>query len=74
LSQWLRQVRLGITRKGHVTRRQVENLYGLICRALRTSGEGEFEAFDEVWLRLLQATLRPSTVVSRDNAIDGHRH
>lgn len=68
------KVRLGITRKGHVTRRQVENLYGLICRALRTSGEGEFEAFDEVCLRLLQATLRPSTVASRDIAIDGHRH
>lgn len=65
------KMRLGITRQGHVTRRQVENLYGLICRVLRTSGEGEFEAFDEVCSLLLRATAHSSITQCRDIAIDG---
>lgn len=63
--------RLGITRTGRVTRRQVESLYGLICRSLENEGAGRLDSFDELCEKLLVASAHHETRTSRDIAIDG---
>lgn len=63
--------RLGVKRVGKVTRRQVESLYGLICRSLRSDQEASLASFDEVCQRLLVASSHNEARARRDIAIDG---
>lgn len=63
--------RLGVTRVGRVTRRQVESLYGLMCRSIENPGAERLATFDTLCERLLQASAHPETRKSRDIAIDG---
>lgn len=63
--------RLGITRTGRVTRRQVEGLYGLICRVIENEGDERLATFDTLCERLLVASAHQETRKSRDIAIDG---
>ena len=63
--------RLGVGRTGKVTRRQVESLYGLICRSLRSDQDPTLASFDDVCHRLLVASAHPDTRTRRDIAIDG---
>lgn len=58
---------LGITRKGGITRRQVENLYNLICEVLDSSDLGLFDTFCDM---LTDASLPPEVAASRSIAID----
>jgi hypothetical protein len=62
--------RVGVGRTGRVTRRQVESLYGLICRALTSEGDYKYAGFDEVCQRLLSASADPDVRTRRDIAID----
>ena len=59
--------RLGITRKGGVTRRQVERLYGLMAHAMNNQ---DISVFDEFCDLLMQSTLDPSTSETTSIAID----
>lgn len=63
--------RLGVGRTGKVTRRQVESLYGLICRSLHSDHDPTLASFDDVCHRLLVASAHPDTRGRRDIAIDG---
>ncbi len=63
--------RLGVGRTGKVTRRQVESLYGLICRSMNSDQDPTFASFDDVCHRLLIASSHPDTRARRDIAIDG---
>lgn len=60
--------RLGVTRAGGITRRQVERLYNLIAEALAGSKHAHFDAFCDL---LLQATLDPACADTTSIAIDG---
>lgn len=59
--------RLGVTRQGGVTRRQVERLYNLIADALETSNHTGFDAFCDL---LLEATLDKACSDTRSIAVD----
>ena len=63
--------RLGVGRTGKVTRRQVESLYGLICRSMNSDQDPTLASFDDVCHRLLIASAHPDTRARRDIAIDG---
>lgn len=60
--------RLGVTRKGGVTRRQVERLFNLIADALPSEHHVEFDAFCDA---LLLATVDPGCAGTSSIAIDG---
>ena len=62
--------RLGVGRTGKVTRRQVESLYGLICRSLHSEQDPTL-TFDDVCHRLLVASAHLDSRSRRDIAIDG---
>jgi hypothetical protein len=63
--------RLGIDRPNGITRRQVENLYGLVSRVLRGTGSTEYDNFDELCRRLVLASAHENAKSAPSIAIDG---
>lgn len=61
------KINLGITRANGVTRRQVENLYNLICEVLE---DADLARFDEFCDKLTEASLPPEVSASKSIAID----
>ncbi len=65
--------RLGLERGGDITRRQVENLYGLVCEVLEGPGPSatRWDRFDQACTMLVSATVHDDALSARSIALDG---
>jgi hypothetical protein len=65
--------RLGLEREGDVTRRQVENLYGLVCEVLEgdKNSATRWGLFDEACTKLVSSTVHEDALCARSIALDG---
>jgi hypothetical protein len=63
--------RLGVDRANGITRRQVENLYGLVAEVLSAPGHDHYDNFDELCHRIVSVSAHAGARATPSVAIDG---